>query len=90
MNFDIIEKLTDEQLKDIFNEIIENNNDYFSSVWCTTCEGSDEERCKNFPGASQYVGFKACGIQYYYNGYDCCGIAHYCGSGVFGCNFVQR
>ena len=89
MNFDEIENLTERQVNELYEDIIENTNDsILGSQQCTICPGG-YYGCHYFAGQYGAKGDCWAGIQYSYNGYNCCGVSQICGNGVYGYSCVR-
>ena len=93
MNFDVIEGLTEEQIIDIYNDVLSggNNDDMtISRTYCVYCPSSGFYGCKYYPGAYMGSGYAGCWTDYGAdNGYNCCAMTWACGIGRQGCAYVR-
>ncbi len=93
MNLDIIEGLSQQQIVDLYNEVIDtnNNSEIIGSTYCVYCPDSGFYGCKYYPGAPMSTGYAGCWTDYGAdNSYNCCAMTWACGAGRQGCSYVHQ
>ena len=82
MNFDEIENLTEEQVNELFDDLLNGNEIIGGNVWCMEC-ANNNSGCEYFPGTNGSLGSCSTLTQYWYNSYDYGGCAKVCGEGSY-------
>ena len=93
MNKNEIEELNEQQIIEMYNDVIDLGiyKDTISGyTYCIYCPEDGFNGCRTYPGAGIANGYKGCWTDYGAdNGYNCCAITWACGAGHQGCGSVR-